>query len=487
MVRIRFVSFVVCCALVGQSAAADPAASPLYPADNLQGTTSVMVRHSGAATTDPAMASVTAAPPRMVDKNVQPASATDPLGAMAAADPSKAAGDAVDVASAAASLAATDLLNHSLESPKNSPLPGHTLTLLASISPFGANRTNQLFIARAYWKLSAAEGDYNWAVEEADQLDHITTGAAAMDAAVLATARASTQARLLEAKLGAVTAQQELADLLGIPPNNPLPLASDPPLVGAYRTYFETLYASRLPPTRLRLIDRTLPIRREAIETHVAAVQAAASAVHSAEDARAKGQADLQNVLLCDAELSRQRRSFLAAVRDYNLDIDEYALTVADPNVPMDRVISMLIRLKPAAPTVAPPASSIIAPATSDPTVVHPTAPDPLLQPALAPGSRPSPATGPSVGPPAGPAAGPGGLGNPPLPSSGTTPTGPVSPTTTQAAPPAAPPNAPSGATGAVDPRAPVNPATVENPFAAPITPSGPTTTSGPTTPAAPH
>ena len=181
-----------------------------------------------------------------------------------------------------------------------------------------------------------------------------------MDATVLATARASTQARLLEAKLGAVTAQQELADLLGIPPNNPLPLASDSPLVGAYRTYFETLYAGRLPPTRLRLIDRTLPIRREAIETHVAAVQAAASAVHAAEDARAKGQADLQNVLLCHAELSRQRRSFLAAVRDYNLDIDEYALTVADPNVPTDRVIGMLIRMKPTvapATTVTPPPS----------------------------------------------------------------------------------------------------------------------------------
>jgi hypothetical protein len=421
MFRIRFVSLIVWCALVGQSAAADPAASPVYPADNLQGTKSVMVRHSGVATADPS-----APPARMVDKNLQQASATEPLGSVAVADSNKAASDAADAASAAASLAATDLLNHALEAPKNSPLAGHSLTLLAAIGPSGANRTNQLFIARAYWKLSAAEGDYNWAVEEAEQLDHVAPGIAAIDATVLATARASTQARLLEAKLGAVTAQQELADLLGIPPNNPLPVAADPPLVGAYRTYFETLYAGRMPPPRMRLIDRTLPIRREAIETHVAAVQAAASAVHSAEDARSKGQADLQNLLLCEAELSRQRRSFLRAVEDYNRDIDEYALTVAEPNVPTDRVIGMLIRTKPA----ALPASSVVPPA-SEPTVVRPLPSDALMQPALPSGARPSPA----------------GAESPAVPSSKSSPT------------------VPSKATGAADPRAPTNPATIQNPF----------------------
>ena len=293
---------------------------------------------------------------------------------------------------AAASLAASDLLNHSLEPSKTAPLAGHTLTLLQAITPFAANRNFQLAIARAYWKLSAAEGDYNWAVDEADRLDHIAAGTTATDATVIATARASSQARLLEAKLGAVTAQQELADLLSIPPNNPLPLTADPPLVGAYRTYFDTLYSGRVPPPRMRLIDRTLPIRREAIETHVAAVQAAASAVHSAEDARAKGTSDLQNLLLCQADLSRQRRSFLMAVRDYNYDIDEYALTVAEPNVPTDRVIGMLIRTKPAAaPTIAPPPSSTVAAASSEPTIVRPSPGDPLLQPALPPGTAAGP------------------------------------------------------------------------------------------------
>jgi len=214
-------------------------------------------------------------------------------------------------------------------------------------------------------------------------------------------ARASAHVRLLEAKLGAVAAQQELADLLGAPATNPLPLTTDAPLVGAYRTYFETLYAGRVPPPRMRLIDRTLPIRREAIETHVAAVQAAASAVHAADESRAAGKSDLQLLLACEAELSFLRRSFLASVRDYNLDIGEYALTVADANVPTERVIGMLIRLKP----TTPPGTSVVSPADN-----------PLLAPAL-----PRNAT-------QGPAASPTSPGTTPAPSTPAKPNTPATP-----------------------------------------------------------
>jgi hypothetical protein len=441
MFRIRFILLIVGCTVAGASLAADTAPAELGAPNGPQEPKSVMVRHSSAAATDPS-----ASPARMVDKAVRPASGTEPLTTVAAADSAKAAGDGTDAASAAASQAATDLLNHALQSPKNSPLAGHALTLLQAMGPFASNRNSQLAIARAYWKLSAAQGDYNWAVEEADQLDHIPTGTGAVDSTVMATARASTQARLLEAKLGAVTAQQELADLLAIPASSPLPLAADPPLVGAYRTYFETLYSGRVAPPRMRLIDRTLPIRREAIETHVAAVQAAASAVHAADDARAKGGSDLQNLLLRGADLSRQRRLFLAAVRDYNFDIAEYALTVAEPSVPTERVIGMLIRTKPS----APPATSVVPPAAGGAAIVQPSVNDPLLRPASPPASRPNPATGP--------------------PGSGSAPT-PLNPVGSASGAAAA--TGPSKATGTTNPLAPTNPATVENPFAR-DTPSGP-------------
>jgi hypothetical protein len=391
-----------------------------------------MVHRSDAAT-DPAASHGT-----IVDKNVRPASADQPIGSVAAGDPNKAASDLVDPASAAASMAAADLLNHALTPPKASPLAGSPLTLLQAIAPFAANRAAQLAIARAYWKLSAAQGDYNWAVEEADALEQISPGAAATDQTILATARASAQGRLLEAKLGAVTAQQELADLLNLPATNPLPLTDDPPLVGAYRTYFDTIYAGRVPPPRMRLIDRTLPIRREAIETHVAAVQAAASAVHATEDARAKGPTDLQNLLTCEADLSRQRRSFLASVRDYNLDIAEYALTVVEPGVPTERVIGMLIRLKPASKPSSGPASTSVPPAD------RPTGGNALMEPALPRGARPAPATAATGGgSPAlrsNPTSGSNGAANPNGSTPPASPFNPIAPSPTTSPPRTIPP-----------------------------------------------
>ena len=88
----------------------------------------------------------------------------------------------------------------------------------------------------------------------------------------------------------------------------------------------------------------------------------------------AKNQADLQAVLACEAELSRQRRALLATVRDYNTDIADYALSVADASMPLDRLVAMMIVVKSpaplaasspdAAPAVAPGETYLLAPAT---------------------------------------------------------------------------------------------------------------------------
>ncbi len=219
--------------------------------------------------------------------------------------------------------------------------------MLELIARVGTDRNRQLAIVRGYWKLSAAQADYNWAVDEGARLDQVAA-AKGLESAILSVAQAGGQARVHEAQVGAVAAQQELADLLAWPSTTPLPLAADPPLVGPYRTYFDTLFAGRVPPARTRVIDRSLPIRLQAIQDRTLAVQAASSAIRYAEDARGKGQVDLQALLNCHAELARQRRAFLSTVRDYNLDIGEYALAVADPTLPNERLVAMLIVVKPA-------------------------------------------------------------------------------------------------------------------------------------------
>jgi hypothetical protein len=320
-----------------------------------------------AANDSPPMVSVPRAP--IVDPAVRQASgftASPPVAKGATTD-AKTAADASDPAQAAAA-ATADLIAQGLTAPKDSALAGRPTTLLELIARAGNDRNRQSWVVRDYWKLSAAQTDYNWAADELARLEQIDA-AKGLEASELSAARAAAEARMHEARLGVATAQQELADLFGIAGNTQLPLAADPPLVGPYRTFFDTLFATRVAPPRTRAIDRGLPIRLEAIQARTAAVHAASAAVHYAEESRGKGQTDLQTVLNCHAELARQRRSFLAAVRDYNLDIGEYALAVADPAIANDRLVAMMILAKAPTtltatgrnePTLAPPSDDAL-------------------------------------------------------------------------------------------------------------------------------
>jgi len=109
-----------------------------------------------------------------------------------------------------------------------------------------------------------------------------------------------------------------------------------------------------------------LPLRLDLINACTVGVQAASSAVHMAEQSHVQGQTDVHTMLACHAELRRQRRVFISAVRDYNADIAEYAVGVADPSISDDKLLAMLIRTpggrrlsstlpRPGEPTLAPP------------------------------------------------------------------------------------------------------------------------------------
>ena len=55
----------------------------------------------------------------------------------------------------------------------------------------------------------------------------------------------------------------------------------------------------------------------------------------------------MRTVLACHEALHDQRRQFLDAVFDYNVEIAEYAATVATPGMTNDRFVAMLIYSKP--------------------------------------------------------------------------------------------------------------------------------------------
>ena len=220
--------------------------------------------------------------PRRIDPNVHQASATEPAGTFSVQVPAAGqAGVATTAAMSDSALAAAQvaeaLLSTAQTAPRENPLEGRPLSLLEALTVATGDRPRQLVIARGYWKLAAAQAEFNWSADAAARLNELADGRLPVEAGSLATARAAALARTQEARVEVVVAQQELADLLPAPASSAAagPLASDLPLVGAYRTYFEILFAQRTAPPRLRLIDRTLPLRRDVIDSRTLAVQAA--------------------------------------------------------------------------------------------------------------------------------------------------------------------------------------------------------------------
>jgi hypothetical protein len=257
-------------------------------------------------------------------------------------DPSRAA--AIEAETRAAANASADLLASALAAPATNALEGRPLPLADALGR-GSTSVRRLEVAALYWKLALATADYHWSLEEFDQLDALPGNKDVVDAPLLAAAQAGAQARMLEAKAAAVTLQQELADIIG-QPTQPLPLTVEQPLVGPYRSEFDTIFAGRAAPGRSRAIHRALPHLRAAIDVRTAAVQAAASAVPAAEEAFVKQQTGITMALFANQERTTQRRAFLNAVRAYNAEIVEYASYVAGPNTSTATLASMLTRSK---------------------------------------------------------------------------------------------------------------------------------------------
>ncbi|HVX15868.1 MAG TPA: hypothetical protein VHC22_32090 [Pirellulales bacterium] len=208
------------------------------------------------------------------------------------------------------------------------------------------DRPQQAVVIPAYWKLAAAEYEYRIATDESSRLQQLlppadAAGRHASDS-LLEARLAAAEARLREAELAVISQQHALADQMRLPTSEPLPLTGDLPHAGAYRTFFQERYA-RVAPPRAYLIDRTLPLLNRSIELRAAAAVAAADSADASSEQFHAGQLDLVSVADSVAELTRQRRAFVAAVRDYNLDIADYALSVVPAGLTSAQLVAILI------------------------------------------------------------------------------------------------------------------------------------------------
>ncbi|MCC6125663.1 MAG: hypothetical protein IT426_11920 [Pirellulales bacterium] len=240
------------------------------------------------------------------------------------------------------------------------------------------DRKQQLLVIHGYWQLAEAVAKHRFAFQHAKQFEQLTGRPA--DESALRAARSASAAALQEAKLALLSAQHELAALLQLPADAPLPLPGDKPHVGGYRTNYQGLFAMRSPPPVVRVIDRTLPLRLEAVKARATAAYAAADACLAATEAYQGGQTNVSAAISSGDQLLHERRAFIETVCRYNHDIAEYAIAVLGPNITAQQLVGALIE---------PNRGAIEPRAAENSGAVHPAE---FLQPATPPGQiHPSP------------------------------------------------------------------------------------------------
>jgi hypothetical protein len=273
-----------------------------------------------------------AAPPDLPHRRVESSAAQPPSGTI----PGRTAAES----------AAKTLISQALTPPAEAGLRGTPFPLRAALERVQGN-TQQLAVVTAYWRLAHATATYHDACEEINFLSGLRAQPAARQQATLKAVQATARAAQAEAYLAAIQAQHALAEAAQLP-GEALPLTVDVPFVGTYRTYFETLSARGAVPARLERLDRTLPVLREVLESHVAAIGDIHNALAEYDAAYQAGQVELATLLEFSASLRQARGHFLGAVRDYNEAIAVYALSVASPGgLTPERLVGMLVERPP--------------------------------------------------------------------------------------------------------------------------------------------
>jgi hypothetical protein len=208
-------------------------------------------------------------------------------------------------------------------------------------------------------------------VEEVAFLSSLPSPALAHQQAKSVSALSAAEARQVEAELALAAAQQDLAEATRSTDEGPL-LPADPPFVGKYRTNFEALFANRPIPAGLRRINRTLPILHRLIVARSDAVAAAGEELKATTQAYQGGDAGFDDLHASFIQLRGQRIAFLAAVRDYNYSIADYALSVSTPELDRDAIVSMLIETKNKDRSVLTPQGSTDSPAKGSASTATP-------------------------------------------------------------------------------------------------------------------
>jgi hypothetical protein len=253
-----------------------------------------------------------------------------------------------------ASLSARELLQQAVDLSSESAIQGQPIALIQVLTSFRDPMGRQQDLIKKYWELSIRTAEYRFSLDHSERLSRLPRPDDDSQRAELLAVQDRARAELREAEVRAITAQYAFAELSRNPLVERLPVAADVPFVGQYRTNFESLFANRMAPPRLRQINRTLPLRLAIVNARASAVGSTTRLADRRTERYAAGEIGVTTVIRALNELAAQRSAFLVAVRDYNNEIAEYALQVAGANVSPDLLVTMLIETPRLPQSVAP-------------------------------------------------------------------------------------------------------------------------------------
>ena len=202
--------------------------------------------------------------------------------------------------------AAKVMITEALGPRQRSTVVGEPLSLGKALAAVN-DRRQQLDVTHAYWRLVETLADYHYALDYEGRLERLLTQRHEGESLLRAGASAAAAAR--ESELAAVTAQHELAAAVQLAATASLPVPTDQPHTGGYRTSFNELFSKRAAPPRTRMLDQTLPIRRPALDARAAAVEAAHQAAAAAAEKFRFDRVPLSEALVTADELRRQQRA----------------------------------------------------------------------------------------------------------------------------------------------------------------------------------
>jgi hypothetical protein len=228
-----------------------------------------------------------------------------------------------------------------LEEPSDQKL--RRVRLVEALARLG-DRTQQSTAIRSYWDLAQAIAAARFAADKVRLLSEVTAPASEADQVLLAEALADAEAEEAAAQDQLLAAQFTLLRVTGLAAPDTLPWPADVPLVAPYRTQFTTIFAQQPAPLAIRQIHESLPGKLALIAKRVTAMAAAESAADTFLAGHQRGAVPLDQLLASVERLDRSRRTFVAAVVDYNHQIAEYSLNVVGTGVGSETFVATLIK-----------------------------------------------------------------------------------------------------------------------------------------------